>query len=268
MTIKRRNHGRGHSYYDTEQPDVKIPGVTTIAGHLPKDALVGWAANSTIDYAIDNWAELGELPISERIRKLQRARYDNKDAAAKRGTQVHKFAARLVAGEEVVSIPDDLMPYVASYVRFLDDFDVEPVRVEQVTINREHRYCTTLDLIADLLDPEEPDEPRLRWLLELKTTRSGVYGEAVLQLAGQRYSEAMVAEDGSEEDMLAVDRTGVVWIKPTGYSFVPVDVDEPEFMDLLYVKQVMRFDDTYRELIGEPIVSPYTSNYSLVKVDD
>ena len=79
--IQRRNHGRGHSYLDADGR--KVPGVTTIIGQgTPKDALIGWAANTTASYAVDHWDELSELKPSQRLKKLQDARYADRDAAA------------------------------------------------------------------------------------------------------------------------------------------------------------------------------------------
>ena len=68
---KRRNHGRGHSYLlDGE----KVPGVTTlISNGFPKSALINWAARTVAARAVDGWDELAELPVSERLRTLEKA---------------------------------------------------------------------------------------------------------------------------------------------------------------------------------------------------
>ncbi len=163
MSIRRVNHGKGHSYIDTDT-GLKIPGVTTIVGDgVPKPALLKWSAETTASYAVDHWDELSTKAPSVRLKELYGARYAVKDAAANRGTQVHKLAERLVAGERV-AVPDHLAGHVASYVHFLDDFDVQPILVEATVWHPEHGYCGTLDLIADLLDPDDPDQARLRYL--------------------------------------------------------------------------------------------------------
>ncbi|HEX7746209.1 MAG TPA: hypothetical protein VF462_13210 [Micromonosporaceae bacterium] len=272
MTIKRVNHGRGHSYVDTDT-GLKIPGVTTITGDgVPKKALIEWSATATIDYAIDHWADLSKKPVSVRAKELKGARYATKDTAANRGTQVHKLAAQLVNGVKV-AVPDGLEGYVQSYVRFLDDFDVEPLFVEQTVVSRTHRYCGTLDLIAELLDPDDPEpDPavrgRLRWLLDVKTNRSGIFGETALQLAGYRYADAIVDDDGTELDMVDVDRTGAVWVRPDGYDLVPVEAGPLQHRHFLYAQQIGEFIASDRDLIGDPIVSPRTSTYRLVAADE
>lgn len=262
MSIRRVDHGRYHSYIDTDTGD-KVPGVTTIVGDgTPKPALINWAANITADFAIDNWDRLATLPPSARLKELKGARYAEKDAAARRGTQVHRLAQRLIVGEEV-AVPDELAGHVSAYVRFLDEFDVEPVLVEAVIVSHEHRYCGTLDLVGDLLDVDNPGS-RVRWLLDVKTTRSGVYGETALQLAGYRYADAYLDGDGDEQDMPAVDRCGVVWVRPDGYDLVPVEVGPAQHRQLLYAQQTARFVDSSRDLIGDPIIPPTTSTYRLV----
>jgi hypothetical protein len=263
MTIRRVNHGRYHSYVDTDTGQ-KIPGATTILGDgMPKPALINWAATATAEYAIDHWDDLTPLTPSKRLNVLQRARYDAKDAAANRGTQVHKLAERLITGE-AVPVPDGLDGHVQSYVRFLDDFDVQPVLVEAVVYSRKYNYCGTLDLVADLINPDDPDE-RHRWLIDIKTSRSGVFGEAALQLAAYRYADVVVADDGAETDLPEVDFAGVVHVRADGYDLIPIEAGEAQHRQFLYAQQIARFTADSRDLIGEPIISPTTSIYRLVR---
>jgi hypothetical protein len=62
---------------------------------LPKDALIAWPANTTADVAVDNWADLAQLPPSKRRAKLKAARSDDRGTAARRATRVHKLAEKL-----------------------------------------------------------------------------------------------------------------------------------------------------------------------------
>src|SRR4051812_45198678 len=96
---KRLNHGRGHSYL---LDGLKVPGVTTLPGKgFPKPGLIDWAAGEVAAHAVDHWDELAALPISERLRRLEKAHNKVRDAAAVRGTRVHTLAHRLVLGEQV-----------------------------------------------------------------------------------------------------------------------------------------------------------------------
>lgn len=264
--IERVNRGRNHWYIDTDT-GVKVPGVTTLLGSgTPKPALIEWAGSATAEYAVDHWDELAELAPSVRLKTLKRARYADRDAAANRGTQVHAFAERLVTGDRV-AVPDELAGHVESYVRFLDDFDVQPVLVERTVHSRRHGYCGTFDLIADLLDPDDPEQ-RQRWLLDIKTSRSGVFGEVALQLAAYRFADVWIDEDDRvEHDMPDVDLVGAVHVRADDYDLIPLEAGAEQQRTFLYVAQVAAFVDNARDLVGEPVESPQTSSYRLVRDD-
>lgn len=241
--VQRINRGRSHSYVDAN--GLKVPGVTTIIGDgVPKPALINWAANTTAGYAVDHWDELANLPPSKRLDELKKSRYADKDAAAKRGTEVHALAEKLVAGEEV-EVPDALAGHVEAYVKFLDDFQVEPVKVEFVAVSHKYGYAGTADLIADF--------PTLnkRLLCDLKTNRSGVFGETALQLAAYRY-----ADTHDDEPAIEVDGCAVIHIRADGADLVPVTAGEKQHRDFRYVQMVKRFCDGSRDLVGDAILPP------------
>jgi hypothetical protein len=278
VRIVRRDNGRNHWYIDLDT-DERLPGVTSIldAG-LPKKALINWSGNATAEYAIDNWEQLATLPPSERLKKLKGGRYEAKDQAANRGTQVHKMGERLIAGEQVV-VPELIRPYVDSYVRFMDEFQLRARYVEALVYSQTHRYVGTLDIFGDILLPDMPEYDHLPrdedgfvcdCLIDAKTNRSGIFGETALQLAGYRFAEFMQPDPHDPEtafEMPAVTWTGAVWIRPNGYSLVPVEASEDEHRSLLYARQVGIFDATARDLIGDPIEPPTASAYRLVRED-
>lgn len=250
--VRRKAAGRNHYYVDGN--DRRMPGVTTILGNgMPKKALINWAANATADAAVNGWDELAELPVATRLDRLKKARYDDRDAAARRGTEVHGIAEQLVKGERV-TVPEELRGHVEAYVKFLDDWDVEPVLVEFVVASYRYGYAGTCDLIADLT---MLDGQVVRWLLDIKTTRSGVYGETALQLAAYRYADVHLADDGTERPVPVVERTGVVHVRADGYSLIPVTAGEQQLTDFRYVQQVARFDDESRGLIGDELTPPH-----------
>jgi ribosome-associated translation inhibitor RaiA len=231
MGIKRISRGSGHSYLIDGSP---ADGVTTLLSlGLAKPALINWAGNTTAGYAIDHWDELAEMPISKRLTVLQKAKYAERDAAARRGTQVHSLAEELVHGREV-DVPEALAGHVESYVRFLDKWQPTPLHVETVVANRSVNYCGTLDLIATMRGQ--------CWLLDVKTARSGIYPETALQLAA--YAHAEVLLDGEDElPMPTIDRAAGVWVRADGYDVIPLDVGPSvfaTFRHVAYVARVMR----------------------------
>ncbi len=252
--IRRRNYGKGHGYVDAN--GLKIPGVTSIISDgIPKPALLKWAGDVTAEYAVDCWDELADMAPSVRLKTLKGARYANTDTAANKGTVIHRLAAELVMGRQV-QVPDLLAGYVESYVRFLDEHDVEPVLVEATVVSHKHGYAGTLDLI---------DGHRL---LDLKSSRSGIFGETALQLAAYRYADAYVDERGDEHPMPHIDWTGAVHIRADGYSLVPVEAGPEQFRAFLYVQQVARFVADSRSLVGGPVESPTSSTYRLTRLDE
>lgn len=246
--VRRRNgkaFGKPTHWY-VDATGAKIPGVTTILGDgLPKPALIHWAANVTAEYAVNNWDDLEGMKVADRLKILKGARYAEKDAAAKRGTEVHTLAERLVQGHEV-TVPDELAGHVESYLRFLDDWNPTPVLVEATVYSRPYGYAGTLDLVADLCDGR-------RWLLDVKTTRSGVYGENALQLAAYRYADRYLDADGHPQDMPDVDVCGVIWVRADGYDLVPVQADHAALTAFRHVAVVARASKTLPDLVGEAI---------------
>lgn len=240
-----KSFGRPTHWY-VDATGAKIPGVTGILSDgLPKPALINWAANVTAETAVNRWDELGALTVSERLKLLKGARYADRDAAARRGTEVHALAERLARGEQV-TVPDELAGHVESYVRFLDDWDPRPILLEATVYHRQYGYAGTLDMVADLADGR-------RWLLDVKTTRSGVYGETALQLAAYRYADRYLDADGQAADMPQVDATGVIWVRADGYDLVPVQADEQALTAFRHIAVVARTSKVLPDLVGEAV---------------
>jgi hypothetical protein len=242
----RVNRGRGHSYYlDGEL----VPGVTTILGKGVPKHLEDWVARTTAGYACDHWAELAEVGTAEKMRRLTSARFEVSGAAAARGTEIHALAVRLAAGEEL-EIADELLGHVDAYLAFIRDWRVQERLVEVPVLNREWRYAGTADLIAELGDGRT-------WLLDWKTSASGVYPEAALQLAAYANAETYLDGDGLEHEMPEIDACAVVWLRADGYELVPVNVTERTFRVFLHAAVVARFTEAPREeYVSEALTAP------------
>jgi hypothetical protein len=247
--FSRRNYGRGHSYYLDGR---KLPGVTTILGDgLAKPALINWAARTVAGYAVDHWDELGDQPVSARLKVLEQAHYADRDAAGKRGTEVHHLADALNKDEEV-TVPDELAGHVESYVRFLDDHEPEVVLTEAPVVSLTRwPYAGTLDLIADF--------PHLgqRLLCDIKTARSGVFPDNGLQLCAYRYCTHYLSTDGELHDMPEVDGCAVIHVRADGYSLVPVTAGKDEHRFFLYCRELWRWhNEASKEIVGDEITPP------------
>lgn len=221
-TLRRRNHGSGHSY---SLDGVKVPGPTSVVGATVPKQLEKWAAETTAAYAVDNWEDLSGVPPSRRLARLNSARFEDRDKAARRGTRVHKLAEALVVGDEV-DVPDELAGHVESYTDFLNRVQPRPVAVELVVANVTEQYCGTVDLIADLpaLTVDDEDIPAARWLLDLKTSRSGIFAETALQLCAYRNAELFEADpEPRPVEWLKIERCGAVHVRADGWDLYPVE---------------------------------------------
>ena len=243
---RRVNHADGHIYF---LDGSKTDGVTGILKAGVPMNLEDWAARETAGYAIDFWEELAELKPSERYETLKRARFETRDSAAVRGTEIHKLVWRLARGERP-EVRAELEPYVDAYLRFADeDWEVEELLVEAVVGHRAARYMGTLDVIAKLADGR-------RWILDFKTGRA-IYPESALQLAAYRYAEWYIGPDGDELELPAVDAAGVVHLRDDGYSLFEVAADEDAFKLFRHARKVAYFSGAERaDYIGEPLTPP------------
>lgn len=259
--IRRIETANGHYYKDGAGH--RIPGVTTILGDgVPKPALINWAANSTAEYAVDKWDRLTELEPSARLKELQGARYSVSDKAKKRGTEVHGYAERLVKGEEVKGIPDELRGHVEAYVRFLDRFEVDPILVEATIVNYRFGYAGTLDLVAEVTCE---DGQRRRLLLDVKTNEKGIFGETPLQLAAYRYAEFYLDGDGQERPMIEVVGCGAILVNSEQAQLIPCVADEQVMKSFRIAAAMRDIVNTSRDLVGAA-VEPHDPNPSTARV--
>lgn len=260
--IRRVDYARYHVYKDANGH--RVPGVTSIIGDgVAKPALINWAASSTADYALNKWEHLTDLPPAARLKELQGARYAEKDLAANRGTELHKIGESLVSGESV-EVPPELLSYAEGYARLLDEFKVEPVEVEFGCANYTIGYAGSGDLIADLVLPKVG---RQRLLIDLKSNKSGIFGETALQLAAYRFAEVLLGgDDQPERPMLEVDGCAAIHITPTGSHLIPVTADDAVFLTFRYAGRMAAFVKDGRGLVGEAIKPEQESRFRLTEV--
>ena len=223
MTITRRDYGKGHTYYvDGEKYD----GVTTlISKGLPKPALMYWSARTVAEYVADNLDQVAGMAGMGRasiVAALKEVPWTQRDAAAAKGTEVHKLAEQLADPGNEVEVPEHLAGYVESCVRFLDEYQVDPICVEAVVASRRWRYAGTTDLLAELT---LPSGETVRAVVDYKTAASGIWPDVALQLAAYRNADVFINASGDEQDLAQVglsETAYAVWLRPDGYDVYPV----------------------------------------------
>lgn len=209
LRFKRRNYGNGHGYTLDGQ---KVPGVTSVLDVLDKPALVNWAARESAGYAVEHWAELERLPLMERAREIEGARFKKNKAAIVRGHRIHEFGEKLAHGEPV-EVPDEYRGPAEAYAQFLDQWDIETIKTETPICHTEYRYAGTFDALIK--------SPRLGTvMLDIKTGRS-VYDETGLQLAAYRNADLMI----DDEPMIATDAAYVAHVTGDTVDLVPLKQD-------------------------------------------
>lgn len=240
----RRNHGNGHSYLlDGET----IPGVTTIKNVLNKPALTTWAARMAADAVINEWDHLASLPVSERHAYVLKAPDRFRDAAAVRGTRVHRAAQSLIDGHPW-DAPDELRGQAEALARFFDAWDAESVLVETSACSTVYRYGGTLDAVLYI--------PSLgNVLVDYKTRDDGrtPYPDVALQLAAYRACDLYLDEEEvfgprggrlksiwHERRMPHVDHCAVIGVTPGSATLYPMRTDDEIFEGFLALLDAYR----------------------------
>lgn len=224
--FERRDHGRNHSYW---LGGYKMPGVTTVLDYaIGKPALVGWAANTTAEYAVDHWDDLEQEPLTRRLATLKRARWEVSDRAKLTGTRVHKYAEGLVAGLEI-DVPDEYLGAVQALARLIDRWGMEPVAAERPVWHPRHWWAGTFDLLCGINGT--------LWLLDWKTGK-GVYAETALQLAAYAHAERFLRADGTEGAWTQPERCGAVHITADSAELHEVDAGDQAYETFRHAKRV------------------------------
>lgn len=233
-----------HRYYWNEVGP--IPSVTTVGKVLDKSGpLVGWAKRVTAEAAVANADELPkwiEMAGPEgAVSLLTKAADYKRDTAADLGTAIHNIADRMVKGQ-LYQVSEEQEPFVASYATFLTDWTPEFRLVEAMVYNLGAHYAGTLDLVCDMAGET--------WLLDIKTGK-GVYPDYALQLAA--YGNATFvgyAGDPVEYAMPAIDRYGILHVRPEGYHLFPMAVDADTFDAFLSCRALFGWNETAKGRLG------------------
>lgn len=251
MSIQRINTARGHWY---KIDGVKADGVTTLIGDgTRKKALEAWGIRSVAEYAaahLDRLVEMQPMGAEAIVAALKQSPYTDRDKAANRGTEVHALAEELIHGREV-DVPPELAGHVDSYVRYLDEWQPEPIAVERVCASRQWNYCGTFDAVYRLRDGRVV-------IGDIKTSRSGIFSETALQLAAYRYAEVYVDADGTEKPMtdLGIEHGQGLWIRGDDYAVLPIQCDEPVFKAFLHIAYGARWMKANKNIVGDPETAP------------
>lgn len=201
-----RPDGRWYRWQGPAGQELYLSVTTIISSGVPKKNLPYWAARSVAERAAELLADgtLARLladhggnpaPI---VALLKEAPWEQRDAAADRGSRVHDAAERAVlrasAGLLDEEAPDpDVAPYLDQWRRWCRDYGVEFWAAEAPVFSRRFGYAGTADAIVE--------RDGRRYLVDYKTNEKGLYPEVALQLSAYAHADFIGLPDGTEHPM-------------------------------------------------------------------
>jgi len=216
----------------------QFTSVTTLLQALSKPALVNWAAKMVAEYAVDHIDEISALAKADApgaVRALKGSPWQKRDDAAALGTTVHDHIEAHVLDQTPPTPSPEVGVRMAYFENWLTDYNPVFEASEATVYNRKHGYAGTLDAIAIIGEN--------RYIIDVKTTKSGVFPEHSLQLTAYRHAEFIGAPNGDEVPMPEVDGAAVLWLSPTGYKFVGVRSDADIFESFLAIRSAWQFQN-------------------------
>lgn len=237
-----------HRYWLDGMP---VPGVTSIIGVLDKPALPKWAAEQVARHVAENPAAIEAmrpLGVEAMVKALKETPWAARDKAADRGTRFHQHAAAILMGAEE-EVPEDQVPLVESALKFAEEWQIEPILIEQAVASREHRYAGTADLAAKYRRPDTGEAA-----IGIFDWKSGkkIYTSACWQLNAYGMAE-FYGLDGDEHPMAELGITAAygIHIRADGYDVYPLAYGPDVYAEWLVIRQAFdinrRAEGNWRE---------------------
>lgn len=249
-------------WYRNNNTGTEVPGVSAIVDMMPKKALTPWAAKLAAEYAVDNINEVNGL-LSEKdgrvkaIDKIKNASSRFASHAAQEGTAVHHYAETVaIAVKENTKpkadrMPPGIMPYLKNYVRFLKEFDVEPVMLETVVWNETIGYAGRIDMACRLRTISND-----LVIVDTKSGASGVWDSVSLQQTAYRYAESWWDEENDKFlPMPEIAGAYALWLRPEGYALIPVDTTLSELEQLQRLRGSLEWKRTRAKKVVRPAIN-------------
>ncbi|MFJ9616697.1 hypothetical protein [Streptomyces noursei] len=261
-TVRTVQRGGSRFYVHPERPEIKVPGVTSVVGMLPKPFLMYWAAKMTAELAVDSLpfvAQMAERDRQGAIDYLKGAARRYTRIRAEIGSQAHDLFERMIRGEAVGRVHPDLEPYRRNFAEFLAAVNPELVGAEDVAWSDTHEYAGSFDAMLRVwLDDKNrpmPDRSGTPVLLiaDWKTSKD-IHAEVALQMAAYAYADRIIRPDGSSTPMPEFDGAAVLHITPDGWAFKPVCIEREIYEFFLSLRRVFTWDhDVSKTVIGRAI---------------
>lgn len=256
----------GSRFYVHPETSIKVPGVTSVVGMLPKPFLTFWASKMTAELAVDSLDFVGRMAANDRdgaVDYLKGASRRYTKIRADVGSKAHDLFERMIRGEKIYSVHPDLEPYRLHFADFLEKVNPELVRAEDVAWSDAHEYAGSFDAILRVWLDEEgkptPDRSGTPHLLivDWKTSKS-TYADVALQMSAYAHADRIIDADGNNFPMTDLDGAAVLHITPDQWAFKPVAIDREVFEIFLTLRRVFIWDrEISKRVIGRAIAKSY-----------
>ena len=196
ITIKQVNGGRHGRYYKvTGDPRVegkRLTSVTKALNVIDKPALIGWSNKQgriAMSDHLKPWVgrRLSQKALDDVLESAKAAPWRRARNAANLGTRAHALIARMLDGEDIQDIPEDLVTVMESFQDWHDWAGLTIDLSEHYVYSAEHLYGGTFDATAW--------RGKLYVALDWKTS-NGLYKETTIQVAA--YANALREMYGQE----------------------------------------------------------------------
>lgn len=245
LALYAKEDGTGRAYkhpfrlLDSGKP-LTSPSVTTILGLVDKPALIQWAANQTVEWAVQNASQL-YVKEDENIRTWGKYRWkDVRDERAEVGTGVHEYIEAENTGSWNFPVLDDEQHRIIEQWNLLKERYLITPHMSEFTVwsNMEMpdwSWAGTCDGLWDMVDTQT-GESWTNLFIDLKTSKN-TWPEHWLQLSALSHAGAIMvkAQDGtwSEKHMPEdSDGTAIIHLREDKFE-VTVETDK-ELLDLQY----------------------------------
>lgn len=212
----------------------EVFSVTTVLSVIAKPRLAGWAARQAAEYAVTNWRELADLPVSQRVSAIKGAHERMAAKAAATGDAVHELIEAWSCGVAHPDPPREISGFTGQYISFLTDVRPQFLENEATLWSHRHGYAGTCDWIA-----------RIGERVILGDTKSGkrVYPEAVLQVTALANADVILHADGTEEPLPPCDELAILHIRPRSWKLVPVKLEDVNMDTFLAALAIRKWQD-------------------------
>jgi hypothetical protein len=234
--------------------------VSSVIDMMPKNALTPWSARLAAEYVVGNLDLVTELAATDQrkaIALIKGAYVRYSDSAAKEGTMVHHYAetvARAVmegTKPQADRMPPNMLPYLKQYVKFLKEFDAEPIMLENAVWDDEVGFAGRFDAVFRLRAIDNSLS-----IVDTKSGASGVWESVSLQQTAYAYAPEYYDEPtDSFKPMPEIKNTYALWLRPEGFALIPVESSEAEWEQFKRLRLSLEWKRTRAKKVILPAIN-------------